>query len=78
MHTQASRIAALAHLPNLTSLSLDPDVGPEALASLAKLPGLVDLTLCGGNHVSHSGRSLKSLSDLSGLTGLTFKWTAGR
>lgn len=75
---QARRIAALAQLPNLSSLSIDPDLGPEALDSLTRLTGLRDLRLLGDRHLSHSGRSLKSLCGLTQLTGLTFKWTAGR
>lgn len=77
--TQARRIAALACLPNLTSLYLDPDLGCEALHALASLSGLRDLRLLGNHHLnSHSSHSLQSLVGLSQLTSLGVKWNAGR
>lgn len=77
--TQARRIAALACLPNLTSLCLDPDLGCEALHALASLSGLRDLRLLGDHHLnSHSSHSLQALVGLSQLTSLGVKWSAGR
>jgi hypothetical protein len=77
--TQARRIAALACLPNLTSLQLDPDLGLEALHALASLTGLRELQLLGNSHLnSHSSHSLQALCGLSQLTSLGVKWSAGR
>jgi hypothetical protein len=75
---QARRLAALSSLPNLRSLGLDPDLGREALHSLARLSSLQELRLLGNSHLSHSGQSLQALCGLSQLTSLSFKWTAGR
>lgn len=75
---QARRIAALSSLPHLKTLWLDPGLGPEALKTLARLPGLQELRLLGSSHLAHSGHSLQALCGLSRLTGLSFKWTGGR
>jgi hypothetical protein len=75
---QAWRIAALSRLTSLRSLTLEPDLRPEALAALSSLRGLLELTLSGSSHISHPGSSLRALCGLTQLTGLAFNWTGGR
>ncbi|KAF6255453.1 hypothetical protein COO60DRAFT_1702842 [Scenedesmus sp. NREL 46B-D3] len=77
--SQVWRVRALLQLSQLASLTVEPDLRPEALMVLSGLPRLRQLQLLGTpQHSSHPEASLAALAGLRQLTSLGFHWKAGR